>query len=98
MGQDVTVDNPVFSLVSQPLHGVNGPPHRSISGYRKRPASQSPTTAQDVDKQNNAIRLSERPSPNQVFRPSNTQYKWNCRMITIANTNKMTAIIPVINR
>lgn len=29
-----------------PLAGVNGPPHRSISGYRKRPASQSPTTAQ----------------------------------------------------
>jgi len=42
-----------------PLAGVSGLPPRSISGYRKRPASQSPTTAQDDGPQNSGIRLSD---------------------------------------
>jgi len=41
-----------------PLAGVNGLPHRSISGYRKRPASQSPTTAQVRARHNLRIRIS----------------------------------------
>ena len=43
-----------------PLAGVVGLPPRSISGYRKRPASQSPTTAQTRTTWNIGIRISGR--------------------------------------